>query len=229
LNTPDIIEKIKKLLRLSRSSNRHEAELALSRAAELATRHKIDLASVDPDADSESLGHEFFEMGLRVSFLQHRALNICVRFFHVEVCIYRPRVVFVGTPTDIAIANYVCGFLQQQGRRFLREWEAEERKARLKVTKNKRENFIQGFIYGIAANLTEANRFAMDDAKFAIVLAEQKSRRSAAMDALIPNRETAQRIIKRENTTAIMAGWRKGKETKIAPAINPAREQLRLH
>lgn len=49
--TPEdrILDRIKKLLRLSRSSNPHEAALALQRAMDLAQINGLRLASIDPD------------------------------------------------------------------------------------------------------------------------------------------------------------------------------------
>jgi hypothetical protein len=46
-NKEDIIEKIRKLLALSKSDNVHEAELALLRANELMLRHQLSITEVD--------------------------------------------------------------------------------------------------------------------------------------------------------------------------------------
>jgi len=44
---PDLItDKIKKLLRLAKSDNEHEAMLALANAAKLAAKHGVDLADL---------------------------------------------------------------------------------------------------------------------------------------------------------------------------------------
>jgi len=46
MNSP-IIDKIEKLLRLSKSDNQYEAELAAARASELMTKHQISMSAVD--------------------------------------------------------------------------------------------------------------------------------------------------------------------------------------
>lgn len=49
-----VIDKIKKLLALSSSSNQHEAELALSHAKRLALLHEIDLIKLRNEPIEES-------------------------------------------------------------------------------------------------------------------------------------------------------------------------------
>ena len=53
-----IIEKIQKLLSLSGSENVNEAELAMSKAQELMTKHNIDMQTVD-NHDSEYINIVF--------------------------------------------------------------------------------------------------------------------------------------------------------------------------
>ena len=51
--TPEILEKIKKLLRLARSANQHEAQLALARALELARAHDVAVDSLNADEQAK--------------------------------------------------------------------------------------------------------------------------------------------------------------------------------
>jgi hypothetical protein len=68
MNTPEILDKIKKLLRLGQSPNRHEAELAVQRAFELAARHQIDIENISLDDDVRKIVSEEFPSGKRLSF-----------------------------------------------------------------------------------------------------------------------------------------------------------------
>jgi hypothetical protein len=224
----EIVEKIKKLLRLGQSTNPHEAALALERAFDLAARHHVDVSALELDDDVEKLVSEWFKVGERLSFLQQRALALCVSFFNVAVCVARPRVVFVGTPSDVTIAWYVYGFICQQGRSWLRVYEIDERLARRRVTRNKRANFVQGFIYGIALQVGNRRRqLVIEDSKTAIVLAEQEKARNAYMDDVVPNRTLAKRELKRELRGPLMTGFARGQETRInAPLRGP--EKLAL-
>jgi hypothetical protein len=226
---PEIVEKIKKLLRLGQSGNPHEAELALSRAFELAARHRIDMSALDLDEESERLVHEYFHIGHRVTFLRQRVLNIVVKFFNVQVCITHPRVVLVGTSADIAIAWYVYEFLVAECSRWLRVYQAREKAQRLRVTKNKRDNFIQGFVYGIAKQLDQSlNRLILEDSKFAIVLAEQEKAREARISELFPETKKFGRDLSRRNPDALMSGYERGLATKINRPIERSGHQLLL-
>lgn len=221
-----ITEKIKALLRLARSANRHEAELALQRAFELAQKHRIDVTALDPDA--ESIGHEKFPHGQRTSFLQARCLGLLQRFFHVDVCVGFGDVTFVGTPTDVTIAHYVYGFLGQQGRRWLLDFERAEKAARRKVTATKKENFVQGFIYGISQQLNQAKPAALSSPSGVELAVAEGAQRKRHLEQLFPHTRQISRKVERRHETAMMSGWIKGQETQINQPLNGGRETLAL-
>lgn len=224
----EALEKIKRLLRLGRSPNPHEAALAMEKAFALAQRHRIDVSALDLDEEeAERIAHEWFHIGKRLSFLQKRALAIVITFFHVDACVSPPRIVFVGTPGDVAIAWYVYEFLVQQGRRWLREFEADERKARRKVFKAKSQNFVQGFIYGISTQLKKRSEtIVLEDSKTALVLAEQKRQRDAYLNELVPGTTTKKLTdVESRNRIALMRGFERGQATRIN---QPLRDGERL-
>lgn len=211
----DIAEKIKKLLRLGKSSNRHEAELALERAYRLAQKYHVDVESLDLDEESERLAHEWFDFGKRASFLKLRALNVIVHFFHVEVCLSAPRVVFVGRPADVMIGHYVYEFIVRAGKAELCGFEIAEKKARRKMSGGKRKQFVQGFIFGITRQLRQVQQeVVLDDAKTALVVAEKQAR-ERYLHELIPNRKDLRIEEGRKNQTALMHGFHRGSETRI--------------
>ena len=220
MNDP-IVERIKKLLRLGRSPNQHEAELAMQRAFELAEKHRIEVASLDLDDREAAVVHEWFQAGARMSFLKKRALGIVMSFFHVNVCIALPRVVFVGRSTDITIAHYVWEFLMTAGTRCLRAYEAEEKAARRKINHNKRTSYLQGFFYGIAKMLTrsQAER-VLTDSQTALVVAENRAR-DAHMKDLIPKSKTLPlKGPTRRHAGALEAGFDAGRATSIHQPLN---------
>ncbi len=217
----DIAEKIKKLLRLGKSSNRHEAELALERAFRLAQKYRVDLDALNLDEESEKLAHEWFHLGKRISFLQARALNVVTHFFRVEACISYPRFVFVGRATDVMIAHYSFEFIVRAGKMELRDFEKAERKARRKMSSGKRKQFIQGFIYGLTQQLREVEKeVVLDDSKTALVLAES-ARRKTYLNLLIPNMGKPKKLdCGRQNKTALMSGFERGQDTRINTPLN---------
>lgn len=212
---PEVLEKIKKLLRLGQSSNLHEAKLALQRAFDLANKHDVEIESLDLDEETSRLVHEYIQTGWRVSFLQKLVLNIVVNFFNVEVCLCAPRVLFVGLAHDVVIARYVFDFLVWAIKKETAAFAIDEKKARRVVNGAKRHNFIQGFIYGVASKLNEAKTHALEDQKWALVLSERKKAREDYLGELVPNTRTRQIKGPRENKTALMRGWERGRETNI--------------
>ena len=222
----EIIEKVRKLLRLAQSANPHEAGLALERAMRLAARHKIDVAGLDLDPEIERIIHQRFPVGQRLSYIAKLTLNVVVAFFHVEVVVAKPDAVFVGTATDVAIAHYVHGFLSGACRRALDEFEKSKRR---KPSLSRRQNFIAGWIYGVRYQLGEARQAVeLEDSKFALAVAEQSRRREEYASSLFPKtRDLAKRKVRRNQST-VMAGFAAGRETTIRTPLNPAPEVLRL-
>lgn len=157
----EIIEKIKKLLRLSRSSNQHEAQLALARALELAREHGVAVEKLNPDEQAKEnvVTHRDTEERQRLSYDKEYAIRICAAFFRISPVISNkvgtdrfgfPCVVkftrFVGTASDVQIALYVYSFLVHH---FAYCW--RKHRGRLK----NRHAFVDGMFLGIYNKLLE--------------------------------------------------------------------------
>jgi hypothetical protein len=146
----DILDRIKKLLRLSRSANQHEAALALSRARQLAAKHRIDLSKVDAD-ESNTVTHKCSKGWQRVPLEGQLAAAIVGRFFRVKI-IYnqgwnKETIVIVGTRSDVEIALYVFDFLVGH---FRRAWNKRTNR-RLR----RRDAFIRGMYNGLYFKLLD--------------------------------------------------------------------------
>lgn len=149
-----IIEKIKKLLRLSRSSNPHEAELALAKAMALAAEHRVALESIDPDDDRHVVGHTHTDPWRAITKEKKYASIICQTFFNVTTFTdymfdkgsmsIKRRICFVGTVTDRQIALYVFGFLVQH---FRYCWRHHRGRCR------SRDSYLAGMYTGIFSKL----------------------------------------------------------------------------
>lgn len=118
----DYIDKIKKLLRLSKSSNQHEAELALIRALEIADRYQVDIESIAMDDNIRKLIHDRIRVGARITQERRLAHAIVDRFFNVTSIMAHPDMLLIGTATDIEIAKYVVEFLVGTCRRCLKQY-----------------------------------------------------------------------------------------------------------
>lgn len=158
----EIIDKIKKLLRLSRSSNPHEAQLALQRALELARAHGVAVESLNPDeqAKEKTVTHRDTPARQRMSYDKEYAVRICGAFFRITP-VFRNKVVrpavgypylakyvtFVGTAADVEIALYVYGFLVHH---FAYCW----RKFRGRL--RNRHAYVDGMFIGLFCKLRDA-------------------------------------------------------------------------
>lgn len=209
----DILEKIKKLLRLSRSANQHEAELAMQRALELAARHRIDISKLDPDDTQSTINHATSRSWKRFPIEAKLAAVIIKNFFHVDVVLscpsdYEQVAFFIGTPSEIAIADYVFGFLVGH---FQRSW-TQRKNRRLK----NRKNFIHGMFYGISKKLSEAkvDQAAKSSASaLSISCAHYIKTHLGQTDskAFKPNSD--------QNSSSFLHGYMVGSQTTINPAI----------
>lgn len=125
-----IIDRIKKLLSLGKSSNEHEAALASTRARELLTEYNIELSEVILDSkEKEFLEVEESEIEVKrgrwYSFLAGDVAHLFdCRYFRMSSYRRNPykkspyRIVFIGTKVDVEIATYTFTFLRKEVTRF---------------------------------------------------------------------------------------------------------------
>ena len=226
----EITERVRKLLRLGRSPNEHEAQAAIERALRLAEQHKIDLGSLELDPEVEKFIHQAFPSAKRLSHAAKLALNICTGFFHVSVVICSSEIVFMGTSSDVAIAHYVFSFVTNSCNRCLREFvNLFQRRSRRKPSLNQRRNYVAGFFYGLRSRLKKSQeQHYLENAKFALVIAEQDIRRQQYKDRLFPNTTSVNTPKMRRNWSAVMRGFHDGEQTTIHQPLNGSQPVLRL-
>jgi len=218
-----VLDKIRKLLRLGKSSNANEAALALSRAFELARKHQIDLDSVN--LDDEEIERLLIKVGARVPFERLRILGLVKHFFRVEIVVCRPNVAFIGRQTDVMIARYAHDFLLRSLRAGVAAFKAE---SRLKLSETRRKSYIQGFIYGIADKLEATSQtLALENSRFALVATDADPRVQAAAAALYPGTVNMPIVKPRLDKNAMISGWCDGKQVDVrTPLSGPAAPTL---
>ena len=159
----NIVEKIKKLLRLSESSNQHEAESALSFAKELATRHEIDLYSIDAWKDqqeTETFERVDIDAGQRLCVASDYVGSIIIQHFGTRVIYFGNRVsgrkiAFIGKKNEVEIAQFVYSFLSETMMRLWRQYQI-----RNQIDTSHRTSWFMGFYNGLSAKLTAAKEKA---------------------------------------------------------------------
>lgn len=147
-----ILDRIKKLLRLSRSSNPHEAALALQRAMDLAQINGLRLASIDPDNEVAGIRHKE-RIETRLHYEKRLACGLVQDFFSVRIIRGWNNLKIVGRAPDIQVAEYAYVYVVRACRLSMAAWAKDEAAARRRVTTNKRRSFILGFVEGIRKNL----------------------------------------------------------------------------
>lgn len=208
-----IIDKIKKLLRMKRGGTPEEIATALRLAQELATKYKIDLASVNPDDEaSNKITHEDIILGSRIQWECKYAALICKNFFHVEILIHRLaqlRIAFIGTQKDIEIARYVYAFIV---RRMRASWLTKRGRAR------NRQAFLYGMFLGICSNLRENQENHQSDDGL-ILLKRGLAQRSSYLEKYFGKTKARSCEPDSKSDNALMKGFFAGKEVIIRDGL----------
>ena len=205
-----ILDKIKKLLRLSRSANQHEAELALSRAMQLAAKHRIDLSKVDA-SEENAVTHKYSKSWKRVPLEGQLAATIVNRFFRVKTIYHQSwreeKIAIIGTRSDVEIARYVFDFLVGH---FRRSWNK-----RINRRLRRRDAFMQGMYHGLFFKLLESEE--PSESEDAAIVSSFGTYIEEFFGKLT-TKESKQK--RRPGTDASrFAGYQAGQATDIHPAI----------
>jgi hypothetical protein len=231
----EIIEKIKKLLRMKRGGTAGEIANALAAAAKLAREHSIDLGSVDPDApDAVPLSHMDAKTAARLQDECKYAALVCQNFFNVTAMITDAKngrrwrdwqIIFIGTTTDQQSALYIFEFLSGH---FRRCWNHRPNK-RLK----NRPAFMNGIFQGLCQKLHEQRKAEVTGVGL-VRLDQAVARRDQYLKAHWPDAGTRKMEQHSDASAAKWAGWVEGRKTEIrsgldgAPAARPQLQPARV-
>jgi hypothetical protein len=209
-----IIDRIRKLLRLSESPNPNEAQLALERAFEIAARYDIDVHNVDVDEDLRRIINHACDIGFRLSLSKRLTLGLVSTYWNVSVVLSYPAVHFLGTEADVKIALFVWEFLHATVDRQVKElryfWGH-------RFTENRRRLFLHGWCYGVSEGLHKRRSLLeLEEKSYALVLASSRARLDQAKAEFFP-RTVCMRVAKpkRQEPAWINLGFLKGKEVQI--------------
>lgn len=153
-----ILERIRKLLALASSDNRHEAETAMRTAHRLMLRH--NLQHVPTDAAADSFGHRHLGRATgRTGEAERLLAGLLGEFFFVQpiwVSVFRVSdhkrvsvLEITGRHENLDMAEYVHGFLQQASDAL---WREHKRKHDIRGNAERRA-FAAGVMRGFADKL----------------------------------------------------------------------------
>jgi hypothetical protein len=228
MSREEVIDKIKKLLRMKRGGTPGEIEAALNIARELAAKYGVDLDAVNPDDEQEQrtrpLGHEEAIMAARIQWECKYAALIAQKFFNVSMLLrqvpldrwpgYRYAITLIGTEWDRQIALYVFKFLCGH---FRREWTTRRGRCR------NRQAFMYGMFVGLSQKLEEQRRADAPENEPGLVRLEHAvARRKDYMAKHFGPTETASAAPDTDADAAKIAGWRAGRDTEIRGGVKDA-------
>ena len=245
----EIVEKIRKLLCLGTSQNQHESERALMKAKELATRHEIDLAMINP-FENEKKVEEKYEQGMagigaRKSVVQKYISWIIQNHFKCRVIYSGNRwngisICFIGKTSDIAMAKYVQDYLQET---FVRCWYIYKKEHNAPL--NERNSFYYGFYSGLDEKLKAESFLAKTEVMkeiecqqgvekaqevsqcHALMIVSDKEKLEEAVKKFFPRLRTARTsYTTRHSSNAMVAGMQAGSKCSINRALNSGGRNL---
>lgn len=224
----EIIDKIKKLLRMKRGGTPEEVATAVSLAQQIAQKHNIDLGSINPDDEqsASTITHEADVLKSRLPLEAKLAAAILVNFFNVGMVTQHKTtgltrqwrlqkawvVNFVGSKIDIEVGRYVFVFLQ---RHFRHSWaHRQNRKLR------NRAAFMHGMFLGLAAKLEKEKEVNQPTGTGLIWLERAVERRNSYIAKLWPNaKDKPLNEDDSDAAAARYAGVVAGQKTEIRKAV----------
>lgn len=215
MNNEEIIEKIKKLLRMKNGGTLAEIETALSLAQKLAQQHGIDINSIDENEPKrEPITHDTINLR-RVQIECKYAALIVQRFFNCNAVQGRG-ITFIGTKTNIIIAQYVYNFLVK---RFRYEWNNNSGRIR------NRQSFMDGMFQALYYKLAMMEPKPVE--KDAIILANNQSQVNLYVTEHWGKLANKKVTPDRRASTAFRHGLYAGKNINIRSAVNSNQVQIK--
>lgn len=217
-----VIEKIKKLLRMKRGGTQGEIENALAMAAELARKHGINLDSVDPDAVADQpISHIDATTSARIQWECKYAALVCEQFFNVTALLRDARaescrrwrdfkITLIGTDHDTQIALYVYLFLTGA---FRRAWNNRANR-RLRD----RQQFLWGMYIAICHKLEEQKQGKVNEAGL-ILIGRAVERRKEYQEKTFGEVSSHSAVPDSDSKAAKYAGYAAGEKTEIRPGV----------
>ena len=240
-----LLDKIAKLLRLSASPNQHEAELALSKAKQLAVENDIDLASVSTDTMPEEIYEkDTVTFGKRKPVTGKFVIWIVEAHFNVSIVgsgsrEEGKRINLIGKTNNIQIAIYVFHFLSQT---FMSLWHKYQKDS--DCSARSRGSYFYGLYQGLDEKLTAA-RVQAESAKFseledtrgaeasaeikntyALMVVSNKQKLSSAVEKYFPRIRTTNTTFRLCNDSALSQGRIDGRNIEIKPSLGMRQSHL---
>lgn len=211
-----ILRKVKKLMALATSSNKHEAEQAMIKSQQLLLKHNIDVSNVEDDEEEKIFLKRIMKQTKKSAkmrsiaqilgtFFVNTVYNRSEGFTYLEV---------VGSATNVEIAEYVAKTLERELDTL---WDqAKEQQPDLKgaIAKN---SFFIGVARGYCNKIHFLKRQYDTNTSNALILIEKKLKYATAMAYPQLSKSSSHASYCSKSS---QLGEQAGRELNINPAVN---------
>lgn len=209
------LRKVQKLLALTASNNKYEAEQAMIKSQQLLLKHNIDAKNVE-DAGDEKIFLKRIMKQKKENAKMRSIAHILETFFvntvyrRSEGCVYLE---IIGSATNIEIAEYVAGTLQTQLDLLWKQTQKEQTNLKGVVAKN---SFFLGVAKGYCDKINFLKKQYDHTTSNALVLIEKKLQHAQEM---VYERLTKSKSNGRHCSQSSRLGEQAGKGLSINPAV----------
>ena len=212
-----ILSRIKKLMALGSSSNRHEADAATVKANDLLVKYNMEKASLNLDDMDEEAYYVLVVASAPKNNATLRALSLILKNFMVRPIYSRKEnstaLEIVGTRLNVELAAYVADFLQHEFKYLWKKAQKENPSLKGMVAKN---SFLRGMAKGLDQKLQAAKKHTVNN-KNQLMLIETSLER--AVEMAYP-RLRLSRSKFRHCSKGASLGVEAGKNISIHPGLN---------
>jgi hypothetical protein len=222
---PAVLEKLRKIMALAGDGAAHagEVEAAMRAAKELATRHNLDLATLDLSTVEKAAGAIDIEhsdttrLSTTYEHLQHRYIyNLISEVFGVKVVLTRFRrgthtvvskVHLIGDPFDVALAGAVFTWLEGV---FVKTFSRLVSEGKLSKCSAHERGCYSGMARGIIEMNKREEAAIVKPATYALVVRNKSALIDLRMKELFPDMEQPKARPVRQNDNARQLGYQAG-------------------
>jgi hypothetical protein len=227
---PKVLERIQKLLAMSTSSNKHEAEAHLARAMAMMTEHNLSMQVIENRKDRRGVNiatdytKARYTEGAKASYERSYVCWILKSFFFVDTISHKviedgkkvSFLSFVGKKENVQVATYVYGFLCQTFRNLWKQYHADNNL----YGKGDRTYFYKGLYAGLNEKLAAGRKQV--EQTMALVVVKDSNLDEAVSYHIGKVRTTKSYVQPRhKNQDVYTDGVTKGRQIEITPALKP--------
>ncbi len=217
-----ILLRIRKLMALSESSHKHEAEAAMIKAYELMARYNIDL--IEQDKSRKFVSIFVGQPALRHTRDAYYLSSLLVDYYFVQGIWVSAWVAerekmgrvleITGTPENIVSAEYVYDFVRNH---INAQWSRYNKKKRL--TRHRKTDFATGLIEGFRSRLGNCQATEPDRPETGEIVKIEDPRLIAHIKYRYPHTRTYQSAISSQNEQVLADGRKVGRKLVISRGI----------